>query len=334
MVTGCAEEITINRRSCYGIVHEQENIGNIARRGETESGKPNVWTNLASTGARKVEGLGVLIYSKAYEYNEITPLHILAWSLQCLERSEDFKLKSVDIEHVQPTLDLNNKKEEESLKPQVNLVKPRRHLSSSDDKTVKGISSSDCSIPSSDEQVATSREKNQDPSSNIDSINDPPPASITPSELGSGDEGDIALKSKGKGVEMGDMNGFQHSRSTRITRRTTRGFSHDVSKLASSSAEGSTSRLKTTQEREKTTLDSMGPGRSKTYRKKDVSQHAKSEKVVGKQKESQRRSKKSYEGGDSGEEAGDEENILVGEAGSAKSFLSKKKMDKAMGDKK
>ena len=156
---------------------------------------------------------------------------------------------------------------------------------------------------------------------------------------------------------MGDMNGFQHSRSTRITRRTTRGFSHgeslsyntyiidlefkvtknggiDVSKLASSSAEGSTSRLKTTQEREKTTLDSMGPGRSKTYRKKDVSQHAKSEKVVGKQKESQRRNKKSYEGGDSGEEAGDEENILVGEAGSAKSFLSKKKMDKAMGDKK
>ena len=73
--------------------------------------------------------------------------------------------------------------------------------------------------------------------------------------------------------------------------------------------------MKTTQEREKTTLDSMGPGRSKTYRKKDVSQHAKSEKVVGKQKESQRRSKKSYEGGDSGEEAGDEENILVGEAG-------------------
>ena len=72
---------------------------------------------------KKVEGLSVLIYSKAYEYNEITPLHILAWSLQCLERSEDFKLKSVDIEHVQPTLDLNNKKEEESLKPQVNLVK-------------------------------------------------------------------------------------------------------------------------------------------------------------------------------------------------------------------
>ena len=108
----------------------------------------------------------------------------------------------------------------------------------------------------------------------------------------------------------------------------------DVSKLASSSAAGSTSRLKTTQEREKTTLDSMGPGRSKTYCKKDVSQHAKSEKVVGKQKESQRRNKKSYEGGDSGEEAGDEENILVGEAGSAKSFLSKKKMDKAMGDKK
>lgn len=193
--------------------------------------------------------------------------------------------------------------------------------------------------------------------SNVDSINEPPPASITPSELGSGDEGDIALNSKGKGVEMGDMESFQRSRSTRITRRTTRGFSHgespsyntyiidlefkvtknggiDVSKLASSSAEGSTSRLKTTQEREKTTLDSMGPGRSKTYRKKDVSQHAKSEKVVGKQKESQRRNKKSYEGGDSGEEAGDEENILVGEAGSAKSFLSKKKMDKAMGDKK
>ena len=78
----------------------------------------------------------------------------------------------------------------------------------------------------------------------------------------------------------------------------------------------------------------MGPGRSRTYCKKDVSQHAKSEKVVGKQKESQRRSKKSYEGGDSGEEAGDEENILIGEAGSAKSFLSQKKMDKAMGDKK
>ena len=54
----------------------------------------------------------------------------------------------------------------------------------------------------------------------------------------------------------------------------------------------------------------MGPGRSKTYRKKDVSQHAKSEKVVGKQKESQRRSKKSYEGGDSGEETEDEEEDL------------------------
>ena len=70
-----------------------------------------------------MEGLGVLIYSKAYEYNEITPLHIFAWFLQCLEKSEDFKSESVDIEHVQPTLDLNNKKEEESLKPQVNLVK-------------------------------------------------------------------------------------------------------------------------------------------------------------------------------------------------------------------
>ena len=65
--------------------------------------------------------------------------------------------------------------------------------------------------------------------SNVDSINDPPPASITPSELGSGDEGDIALNSKGKGVEMGDMDGFQRSRSTRITRRTTRGFSHGES---------------------------------------------------------------------------------------------------------
>ena len=64
----------------------------------------------------------------------------------------------------------------------------------------------------------------------------------------------------------------------------------------------------------------MGPGRSRTYCKKDVSQHAKSEKVAGKQKESKRRSKKSYEGGDSGEEAGDEDNILIGEGGSAKSF--------------
>ena len=72
---------------------------------------------------KKVKGLGVLIYSKAYEYNEITPLHIFAWFLQCLEKSEDFKSESVDIEHVQPTLDSNDKKEEKNPKPKVNLVK-------------------------------------------------------------------------------------------------------------------------------------------------------------------------------------------------------------------
>ena len=72
---------------------------------------------------KKVEGLSVLIYSKAYEYNEITPLHVLAWFLQCLEESEDFEPKSVDVEHVQPTLDLNNKKEEENPKPQAGLAK-------------------------------------------------------------------------------------------------------------------------------------------------------------------------------------------------------------------
>ena len=97
-------------------------------------------------------------------------------------------------------------------------------------------------------------------------------------------------------------------------------YSTDRSKLVDPSSVASTSRLETNQEREQMTLDSIGPGRSKTHRKNNASRHAKSKKVVGKQKESKRRSKKSYEGGDSGEEAGDEENILIGEAGSAKSF--------------
>ena len=72
---------------------------------------------------KKVKGLSVLIYSKAYKYDEITPLHILAWFLQCLEKSEDFKSESVDIEYVQPTLDSNNKKEGGNSKPKVNLFK-------------------------------------------------------------------------------------------------------------------------------------------------------------------------------------------------------------------
>ena len=90
---------------------------------KTEYGILSSYNHTIFCYRKKVEGLSVLIYSKAYEYNEITPLHVLAWFLQCLEESEDFEPKSVDVEHVQPTLDLNNKKEEESLKPQVNLVK-------------------------------------------------------------------------------------------------------------------------------------------------------------------------------------------------------------------
>ncbi|PAV22770.1 hypothetical protein PNOK_0272700 [Pyrrhoderma noxium] len=161
----------------------------------------------------------------------------------------------------------------------------------------------------------------------------PPPASIEPSELGSRDGGDSARISKGKGKGMEDTDVIQHSRSTGTTRRSTRIFLHDRSKLVDPSSVASTSRLETNQEREQMTLDSIGPGRSKTHSKNNASRHAKSEKVVGEQKESKQRSKKSYEEDNSGEEAEDEEDSKG--SGSKKSSLSKKKRGKAVtvGDK-
>ena len=54
---------------------------------------------------KKVEGFNVLYHSDRYSYEGITPLHFFAWFLLCLEGSEDFKLKDIEIENISHVFD-------------------------------------------------------------------------------------------------------------------------------------------------------------------------------------------------------------------------------------
>ena len=53
---------------------------------------------------KKVEGFNVLYHSRKYLYKSITPLHLYAWILMCLEGSEDFKLKEIETKNTKDGL--------------------------------------------------------------------------------------------------------------------------------------------------------------------------------------------------------------------------------------